>query len=70
VWTVLAVALVLLLGGGAWFAFETAIGRPGESPEDLSGLSPRAREILEVAIADFRADPAFDHHVHTVGTGE
>jgi len=67
--TVLAVVLVLL-GGGAWFAFESAIGRPGESPEDLSGLSPRAREILEVAIADFRADPAFDHHVHTVGTGE
>jgi len=65
-----ALGALLVVVLGAWFAFESAIGRPGRDPEDLSGLSPRAREILDLAVADFRTDPAFDHHVHTVGTGE
>ncbi len=65
-----ALGSVAALVGGAWFAFESAIGRPGTSPEDLSVLSPRARAIVEAAVAEFRTDPAFDHHVHTVGTGE
>lgn len=67
---VVAAAAVLALAWGAVFAFQTAVGRPSEAPEDLSPLSPGARALVEAAVADFRIDRAVDHHVHVVGTGE
>jgi predicted TIM-barrel fold metal-dependent hydrolase len=64
----LAGAVCVVLAAVA--AFEIAVGRASDAPEDLSGLSPGARALVESAIADFRVDPAFDHHVHVIGTGE
>lgn len=69
-WSILAALTVVLLGLGAVVSFRTAVGRPSDSPEDLSALTPGARALVEAAVAEFRADPAVDHHVHVVGTGE
>lgn len=69
-WIVALAAVVVLVPLGAVVALRVAVGSPSDRPEDLSVLSPGARALVEAAIADFRADPAFDHHVHTVGTGE
>lgn len=57
---VLAVALV----------FDRAVGRPADPPADAATLSEGAQALVEAAVRDFRGDPALDHHVHTVGTGE
>jgi predicted TIM-barrel fold metal-dependent hydrolase len=69
-WILSITALLVALAVAGKVGFEVAIGRPGASPEDPSRLSPRARELVEAAVAPFRANPAFDHHVHLVGTGE
>lgn len=69
-WIAVAVLSPVLLACAAALAFEVAVGRPSDAPEDLSPLSPGARALVAAAIADFRADPALDHHVHVAGTGE
>ncbi|MBL8863133.1 MAG: amidohydrolase [Planctomycetes bacterium] len=60
----------LALALAAWAVFEVAVGRSSPDPSDLSGLSPGALALVEAATREFRDDPAFDHHVHAVGTGE
>jgi len=62
--------VLLVLALGAVLAFRLAVGRPSATPEDLSPLSPGARALVEASVAEFRANPAVDHHVHVVGTGE
>lgn len=69
-WIVASIAVVAALVLAAWAAFEIAVGRASDTPEDLSPLSPGARALVESAVAEFRERPAFDHHVHVVGTGE
>lgn len=69
-WSAVLLLSLVLLGFATVLSFHTAVGRPSDSPEDLSRLSPGARALVESAVADFRADPAVDHHVHVVGTGE
>lgn len=63
-------ALIVLVPLAAVVAFDHLVGRASDRPEDLSVLSPEARALVDAAIADFRADPAIDHHVHAAGTGE
>ncbi len=69
-WFAAAGALVALLAIACVAAFHVAVGRPAHDPEDLeTALSPAARALVEDRIAEFRADPAFDYHVHVVGLG-
>ncbi|MCY2961203.1 MAG: amidohydrolase family protein [Planctomycetota bacterium] len=69
-WSLALIGTLLLLGSAAVLAFRVAVGSPSDTPEDLAPLSPGARTLVESALSDFRADPAVDHHVHVVGTGE
>ncbi len=62
--------MLVLVGIGAFLAFDRAVGRPADPPADVSTLSPGARALVEAALRDFRGNPAFDDHIHTVGTGE
>jgi predicted TIM-barrel fold metal-dependent hydrolase len=64
------VAVLVVLAVAAPLAFRIAVGSPADPPRDAATLSPAARALVDAALADFRSDPAFDHHVHTVGTGE
>ncbi len=67
VWS--AVILVALVPAAA-LVFDRAVGRPADPPADVATLSVGAQALVESAVRDFDGDPAFDHHVHTVGTGE
>jgi len=63
------VSVVAVLAIAAVVAFHVLVGKPSHAPEDLGLLSPGARALVESAVADFREQPAFDHHVARVGLG-
>jgi predicted TIM-barrel fold metal-dependent hydrolase len=62
--------LLLLLGALSWAVMLALVGRPAHEGEPLErALSPAALALVERSLEPFRADPAFDHHVHVVGVG-
>jgi predicted TIM-barrel fold metal-dependent hydrolase len=66
IWTA---SVLAVLAAGAVVAFHVLVGKPAHAPQEVDVLSPGARALIESAVAEFRGDPAFDHHVHVVGLG-